>query len=134
MRVRVLSPGRPIADLEASSVSLPTYDGYVEILPQHADYVAELGIGQLVIKSNDGTHSYFLAGGFVEVSSGNVMILADTVEVPHLIDLSRATEAQKRAAERLTQKDPRLDVGRALQALRRAQERISVARHSGGGQ
>jgi F-type H+-transporting ATPase subunit epsilon len=127
-KVRVLCPAKPIADVEADSVVIPSGNGYVEVLPGHTSLVGELGVGSMTIKrSNGGNLTYFLSGGYYEAADKMTLIIADVVEAGNDINKNRAIEAEKRAQQRLVTKDPNLDVGRALLALKRAQERLLLA-------
>jgi F-type H+-transporting ATPase subunit epsilon len=127
VKARVLIPAKPLADCEVTSISLPTTSGYIEVLPNHTNYVTEVGVGELKINSKETSLLYFVSGGFLEVSDGSAMVLADTIETREQIDVQRAKKAEQRAHERLNEKDDRLDVGRALQALSRANKRIEFA-------
>ena len=84
MRVKVLSPARPLADVEATSVSVPGTLGFMEILPNHAPMVAEVDVGPLRIKKSDGELlSYFVSGGYVDVSRNEIKVLVDVAVPPH---------------------------------------------------
>lgn len=52
--------------------------------------------------------------------------MAEVVEWPEEIDLSRAEEARQRAEERLASKTPETDIARAETALHRAIARIEA--------
>lgn len=124
-RVKILTPNKPIADVAAASVMLPSKLGYIEILPNHTALISELDAGRLVLKKSQGdVLRYFVSGGYVQVVENQVVVLADVVETAMEIDRPRAEEAQKRASERLVKRDERINLGRALQALKRARQRI----------
>lgn len=125
--LKVLSPNRQLAVLRTSSLTLPGTEGYMTILPDHAAMVAELDVGELSFQAADGTERYFIAGGYVEVDSNHVTVLADVIEKAKEIDVSRAEKAQKRAVDRLTSGDSAVDIERANRAFKRAEVRVYVA-------
>lgn len=128
-QVSILSPSARVAECRADSLTLPGSQGYMTILSEHAEMVAELGFGEVTVKTVDhGNDYYFLSGGFVQVDGGQVTILADVVEKAPGIDVERAKASRERALRRLEgNKDDEVDVDRANRALRRAEVRILVA-------
>jgi F-type H+-transporting ATPase subunit epsilon len=90
--------------------------------------VAELDQGEVTITTADNTvERFFVAGGYVEVESNRVTLLADVIERASEIDKNRAQTARKRAAERLANIGPDTDLERANRALRRADQRLQMS-------
>ena len=128
--VSILSPSAKIAECRASALTLPGSQGYMTILPDHAEMVAELGFGEVTVKTVDrGNVFYFLSGGFVNVDGSHITVLADVVEDAPTIDVERAKASRERALRRLEGKteEDQVDVDRANQALRRAEHRMMIA-------
>ena len=67
-----------------------------------------------------------LHAGFAEILPEGVTILAEIVEWPDEIDVSRAEAAKERAEERLRSRTPETDIARAETALQRAIARIQT--------
>jgi F-type H+-transporting ATPase subunit epsilon len=80
MRVLVISPERAVFDGEAESVVATTYDGEVGILPRHAAFMALLGDGPLVVRNGAETSRFRVRGGFLQVVSNTVRIVAEQVQ------------------------------------------------------
>jgi len=76
MRVSVISAERSVFDGEAESVIAPAYDGLVGILPHHAPFMTLLGEGIVNIKQSGGDTRLQVAGGFLQVASNVVRIVA----------------------------------------------------------
>ncbi len=125
--LKVLAPNRQVFSVQATSVTLPGTAGYMTILPDHAGMIAELDIGEVTVQSSSGSDRLFIAGGYVEVDHNKVKVLADIVEKATEIDLGRAQEARKRAANRLNSLDSATDIERANRSMKRADVRIMVA-------
>ncbi|MBF0440466.1 MAG: ATP synthase F1 subunit epsilon [Oligoflexales bacterium] len=132
LSIKVLSPSKPILEVDAKSIILPSTFGYVQILPGHAAYIAEMDVGEIVIETNkqQETSRFFISGGYVEVENNKVSVLADVIEIPSEIDQNRAEASRKRALDRLSSQDSSVDVERALSALKRAEIRLLTIRSS----
>ncbi len=125
--MEIVTPARKVLSTEVESVVVPSADGYLGILVNHAPLVTALGIGVLRYTSKGKEDSVVISGGFMEVNNNKLSIMADTAELSGEIDIKRAEAAEKRARERLQQKDG-VDVLRAELALRRALARQEVGR------
>jgi F-type H+-transporting ATPase subunit epsilon len=80
MRVKLISPERALYDGEASAVRAPAYDGDVGILPQHAPFLTLLGEGPLTITQGGATIAFQVRGGFLQVVSDIVRIVAEDAQ------------------------------------------------------
>ncbi|MDX1935302.1 MAG: ATP synthase F1 subunit epsilon [Capsulimonadales bacterium] len=130
----IVTPEKTVLSEIVSSVQLPSVSGSMGILAGHAPLVAELGVGECVVKMPSGAEEQLiLSGGFVEVSRQKVTVLADTADFAHEIDTNRAEEALTRARELLARVEPlsAADREEANTTLRRAQAQLRIAR---GGQ
>jgi F-type H+-transporting ATPase subunit epsilon len=132
----IVTPERQLLCETVVEVTLPGLDGCLGVLPGHAPLITELGIGELTYRAKSGSETGHLAiiSGFAEVLGDRVTVLAETAERPEEIDVGRATEAKKRAEERLASaaSDPEIDWTRAAVALQRSLIRIQVARKRHG--
>ena len=128
-KLEIVTPERIVLSEDVVSLTVPGAEGSLGILANHAPLVAELMIGEIVIRDEDG-HITRLAtgGGFMEVKENVVRILADTAERPEEIDIARAEESKRRAEERLRSSTEDVNRARAEAALKRAIIRIRVAR------
>ena len=123
----VVTPSAQLAEAQAQAVTVPTFNGDVQILPGHVGLVCELGTG--ILHYGDGQKEEFMtvSGGVVEVNGDTVRILADRAELPGHVDEGRAREALKRAEERLKGLEKgTVDYDRALRSARRAQARLEI--------
>ncbi|HEX9292327.1 MAG TPA: ATP synthase F1 subunit epsilon [Gemmatimonadales bacterium] len=76
MHVSVISAERSVFDGEAEGVVAPAYDGLVGILPHHAPFMTLLGEGIVNISQSGGETRLTVAGGFLQVASNVVRIVA----------------------------------------------------------
>jgi F-type H+-transporting ATPase subunit epsilon len=125
--LEIVTPERLVVRDRVEEMQLPGRDGYLGILPGHAPLITELGIGQISYRENGRARYLAVAWGFAEVLPDRVSVLAETAERSEEIDVRRAEEARKRAEQRLTSGDPKIDCVRAQYALTRAATRLEVA-------
>jgi ATP synthase F1 epsilon subunit len=124
-------PEKPLLDSVAAEwVMAPAFEGYVQILPGHADYKALLATGLVRCRLEDGKEEIFVVeGGFLEVQNGHAVVLADaaspagTLTPQHLEDLRKEAEAAMRAAALPAEVDKALQTGRRALAVDEALSR-----------
>ncbi len=121
----VVTPERTELDVKADSVTVPLFDGELGILKGHSPLVGRLGYGVLRIKSAEGTKSYFVDGGFVQVSKNVISVLTDRVVASEQVTAAAAEEALKNALD-LPSDKPDLAVVRE-KACARARAMVRVA-------
>lgn len=132
LTLEVATPQRSVVAETVDEVVAPGIEGYFGVLPGHAPFLTTLGVGELTYRR--GREEYHLAvnGGFAEVRSDRVIVLADAAERPPDIDRARAERARERAEQRLAGRgQDEIDYTRAAAALARALTRLHV---SGRGQ
>ena len=130
--LEVVTPARLAIRETVTEALIPVKGGYIGVLPGHTPLLAEMGIGELSYQVGNSVHSCTAIGGFVEVLSDRVIVLADKAERAEEIDIARAQAARDRAQKRLANvNDPNTDWKRAEEALERAQVRLAVAAKSG---
>jgi F-type H+-transporting ATPase subunit epsilon len=125
--VNVVTPDGPVYDAEVEMVSTKAKSGDLGIMAGHVPLVAPLEIGAVRLKNGKETEFVAVSGGFLEVRSEAVTILAQSAERAETIDLARAQAAKARAEQRLQSSQEAIDAQRADLALRRAVNRITVA-------
>ncbi len=130
LNLEVVTAEREVFSGEVDSVLAPGFDGELGILPRHAPLVAILQAGELRFRLADEEMNLAIGGGFLEVASNRVIVLADSAERADEIDLARAQEAQERAKALVAERRSadRAGFEQALAELRREQIRIRVAR------
>jgi F-type H+-transporting ATPase subunit epsilon len=130
--LEVVTPARQVVREAVNEAQVPVRGGYIGVLPGHTPLLAEMGVGELSYHIGNRVHSCTAMGGFVEVLSDRVIVLADAAERAEEIDVARAQAARDRAQKRLADpNDPNIDWKRAHAALERAQVRLQVAAKAG---
>lgn len=94
---KIATPERVVFKDEVDSITLPTVMGEITILPNHIPLISVLKTGEITVKNGEDEFSMAVAGGFVEVLSEKVVVLADRAERSEEIDVARAEAAMERA-------------------------------------
>lgn len=94
---KIATPERVVFKDEVDSITLPTTMGEITILPNHIPLISVLKTGEITVKKGNEEYSMAVAGGFVEVLSEKVVVLADRAERSEEIDVARAEAAMERA-------------------------------------
>src|SRR5690606_28848832 len=81
------------------ALTLPTKSGEITILDRHIPLISLLVPGVIRVEHKDGREEHLaIQGGLVEVRTGEgkteTIVLADTAELSHEIDIERAKEAK----------------------------------------
>jgi len=100
IQFEIVTPERVVLKEEITQITLPTKMGEITVLPNHIPLVSALLPGVIHVKKRNGEDEVIsISGGFLEVLKDKVVILADTAERAEELDLARAEEAYRRAAE-----------------------------------
>lgn len=116
--------------IDATSIIIPAYEGFLGVLYNHAPLVALLQPGPILMRKDDVRQVFACSGGVFVVNQNKAIVLADSAERAEDINLERAEKALERAKGRVAAAahDKALDRDRAERALKRAQVRVDVAR------
>ncbi len=124
--LEIVTPDGSIWDGDAEAILVRTGSGDVEIMANHADYFASLGIGRAKLTADGKAKEASLAGGFISVRGGEVKLVATTLEFSDDIDLERAKAAKERAEQAIKLAADNKALALAKAKLARALNRISV--------
>lgn len=107
LQLKIVTPEKLIFEEEVESVTIPTTEGEITILPDHIPLIATLASGNIIANSNGEEIPMAVVGGFVEVRKDDiktiVAILADFAE--HVKDISdEEIQKAKDKAEELRKK------------------------------
>jgi F-type H+-transporting ATPase subunit epsilon len=131
LKFEITTPERVVLTREADSVTLPTADGEITVMPGHVPLVGVLRSGMITVRLGTDEEYLAVAGGFVEVSpDGRVAALADSAERAEDLDLAKLETARVKAEQSLEEMRRTDDVSAAaaLAALEHELARVKVAR------
>ncbi|MGL4687520.1 MAG: ATP synthase F1 subunit epsilon [Fusobacteriaceae bacterium] len=127
-KLKVVTSHKILLDKEVDFIMLRTTEGDMGILANHSPFVSELCIGEMKVREDSVEESYFLSGGFLEVSSDNVVtILADEAMHTKDIDVERARKEAGKAEEKLKKIIEDKDIIMTQRALQEALTKVRLA-------
>jgi len=77
IRLELVTPERLLVSEEVDEVIAPGHEGEFGVLPEHTQYLAILSAGVLRYRKGDEVRKVAVGGGFAEVASDQVVVLAD---------------------------------------------------------
>lgn len=129
-RLKILAAERVFFDGACQSLVVPTLDGLYGIQAQHENVVIAVVPGTLSLRSAEGEEiAAAVSGGVLKMENNEALLLADTVERPEEIDLSRAERDAAEAKEALLQKRSAQESHLAEERMARALGRIRTKKY-----
>jgi len=126
IKLKLISPDGIKYDHEVTSVSLPTQNGQITILPEHTPLIAIMAPGEIVIKINGKEEILASEGGVVEVSDKLVKILADSAEEVNSLNQLKIEEAKKEANELLANAKNDIEYANAVAHLEKQIAKLNI--------
>ena len=98
----VVTPEETSLEEKADFVALPLFDGEIGIAPGHSPMIGRLGNGEMRLRAGDKVSTYYVDGGFVQVSDDIISVLTNRAVPASQVDGEVAKEqlatAQKQPA------------------------------------
>lgn len=127
-KLEIITPYGQVFSGNAISLVARTTVGDTCILASHTDYVGNIDIGTVKVKTAQFEKYASCVGGFISVSSGNARIIATTFEFSDEIDVKRAENAKEKAEKIISNSNDEKQIKLAEYKLKRALNRISVSK------
>ena len=99
LQLVLVTPETTLLDEPVQALRFPLFDGQIGILPGRASLVGRLGYGELIVSNSEGARSFFVDGGFVQVSGSVVSILTNRSMPIEDIDRDEAEELLHKTQE-----------------------------------
>ncbi|MEM6488709.1 MAG: ATP synthase F1 subunit epsilon [Pseudomonadota bacterium] len=106
----LVSPTAKLAATEADSVTLPAAEGEMTAMASHAPFLSALRPGVITVSAKGGEARYVVTGGFVEVTPGEVGVIAEDALEADKVErawLDAQAEAAEAAAADMADDDER---------------------------
>lgn len=129
LNLKVVSPGGLIFnEEELDSITIPTINGEITVLPGHAPLVSMVNPGEIVARKNNKENSLVTTEGFMKLDKdGNLSILSDYAIRSEDVEVAKVQEAKKRAEEMLKEKANEKDFVIAEAELRKTLLELKIA-------
>jgi F-type H+-transporting ATPase subunit epsilon len=126
LRLVVVTPEKPLLDEPVTALRFPLYDGQIGVLPGRAPLVGRLGYGELVMTTPTGERSYYIDGGFVQITGSVVSLLTHRAVPSKNVDAKEAEELLKKSESLPTLTDAEYDI--KLREQERARRMLDIAK------
>jgi len=133
IQLKIVTPEKLILEELVDSVTVPTTEGEITILPDHIPLIASISSGDIVAISNNEHIPMEIVGGFIETKKEDnlttVTILADFAEHVSLIAESEIEKAKIKAEQLKKQAENNevVDFEHFATELERSLNRIKIA-------
>ena len=133
IQLEIVTPERRVLAEAVDAVQLPGLGGELGILPGHTPLISQLQTGVLAFTQGGASHQLHVSGGFVEVNSDRVSVLAEIAERPEEIDVALARSEREEAEKTLNSANATEEESRmARERLERSQVRLQLSTGAGG--
>ena len=102
--IEIITPDRTMLKLEATEVTIPSYEGQMGILKDHIPLITFLRPGFIIIKNSE-EKKFYVEEGTVEFSDNNLLILTSTVKDLKNIDKASIENLLYEAEKKLNDKN-----------------------------
>jgi len=100
--LQIVTPEREVYASQVESVTLPGMESSFGVLRNHAPLIAALEAGVVhIVDAELKEVSLAVGGGFFQVAQNQAILLADSAEFPHEINLDRVRESESKARSSL---------------------------------
>jgi len=144
LKLKIVTPERIVLEEDVDSVTLPTTEGEITILPGHVSLISALKSGDIVAKKGEEYIPMAVVGGFIEVKNlvvelpigssttksvtvTEVAVLADFAEHVSEISDEAVAKAKARAEELSKMKEDAVDFEHFESELERSITRVKIA-------
>ncbi len=105
LTLEIVTPEARVYSDTIDSVVIPTVEGEIGVLPGHIPLLTQVGYGELRVTKGGATQLLVVGGGFAQIISDKISILAESAINEEKIDEQAVEAAMKRAEEALKGKD-----------------------------
>lgn len=100
LHLELITPDGPVFEGDADSVSLPTPDGEITVLPHHIPLISIVTPGSITVRKGNEEKLFAVSRGVIEVDGTSLRILTDTADRAEELE-EAAIEKAKAEAEKL---------------------------------
>lgn len=120
LHLKIITPRKIVVDKEIDSITVPSFDGEITILPRHENLFALLVEGIIKIKQGDDEEYFSIGGGYIETDGNNVTVLVSKAYGQDEIDKNLIEKALEEAKKILSETKDEKQRAEAMAMMRRA--------------
>jgi len=128
IHLSMISQGSVLDTVDVDSITAPTVEGEITILPGHIPLFSRLQPGELHYKDNNLDESFAVSAGFIDIGPDcNVTVIVDSVTAAREINVQKAQTAIDAAHQTMSQSQNRQELQMAEASLRMALIELKIA-------
>jgi F-type H+-transporting ATPase subunit epsilon len=104
IRFQLITPDKVLYEGDADSVSIPTPQGEITVLPHHIPLISIVSPGSLIVRQGKEEHVFAVSRGVVEIDGSSLRVLADTADRADELQEEAIEQAKKEAEKLLTER------------------------------
>lgn len=120
IRLKVITPRKIVMDKQVNSVTVPTSDGEITVLPHHVHLFSLLVEGIVKIKTTDNEDDLAIGGGYLETNGETVNVLVSRAYGQNEIDKNLTDKAVEQAKLILSKSSDDKERAEAMTIIRRS--------------
>jgi len=120
LKLKVITPRKVVIDETINSVTVPTEDGEITILPHHVRLFSLLIEGIVKIRKDGNEDALAIGGGYLETDGETVKVLVSRAYGQNEIDQELTNKAVEKAKQILSQSKDENERAEAMTILRRS--------------
>lgn len=120
LKLKVITPRKVVIDELINSVTVPTEDGEITILPHHVRLFSLLVEGIVKIRKDGNEDALAIGGGYLETDGETVKVLVSRAYGQNEIDQELTNKAVEKAKQILSQSNDENERAEAMTILRRS--------------
>ena len=134
LSLKIATPEKLVYDeKELDSVTLPTSEGEITILPNHIPLVVKIVPGEVITRRKGSENVMVTMQGFMHLDkSGNIVVLSDYAIRSEDVVLAKVEDAKKKAESTMKEKTSEKDFRVAEAELRKTLLELKVAQKRRG--
>lgn len=130
LQLKIITPQKIVREDVITSITVPSSEGEMTILPRHSNLFSQLYEGLLRYKKDDGSEEYLaIGGGYVETDGKHVTILVSRAYGQDQIDERMTQEAIEQAQKTINETKDTVTLKEANASLRRSFIDMKLVKH-----
>lgn len=118
LHLKIVTPQKIVVEIETTSVTAPSVEGEITILPHHSRLFSQLKAGVLRFKKGSSEEIFAIGGGFLETDGKELNILVSRAYGQDEIDEKQTKDAIERAKSILAESKDEAQIHQASLLLR----------------